>query len=288
MTNPGIRNDLIDLKSKLENIEVNLHDRMNHLDERAQKWSKIDEEIEQIIKTKDVIIRFNIGGKKFSTSLETLAKKKDSLFYKIIGSKSFDLNKEIYIERSPIYFADILEFLRFGLFNQKQYSTYDLTEILLESEYYELSDLSDILKESLRDIKIISYEFSGPYNYGSNIGIIGNNTIDRIEDQSLMFGVVSNYPGWITFELNAECEFEELDIGGYRGNPNYFAQNHGVSANISVSTDNQTWMMTSATIPSGFGDEVKRVRFNQRMRARYVKFHGNAYIGIGYLKFYKI
>ncbi len=77
----GIRDELLVLKGKLELLEKELTDQMMELEVKAEKWAKVDEGAELLIKTKNSVLFLDVGGKKFQTKLDTLLSIRDTLFY---------------------------------------------------------------------------------------------------------------------------------------------------------------------------------------------------------------
>jgi hypothetical protein len=69
------------------------------------------------------IVKLNVGGKRFETTLNTLISHKKSYFYHLLSSNKFkpDKNEEYFLDRSPEYFNDILYYLRTGLMNWNKF-----------------------------------------------------------------------------------------------------------------------------------------------------------------------
>ena len=141
----NIKEDLSTLKNRLESIEGQLEGQMKELEARGKKWMKLDKDIEDLLKIQTEFVTFNVGGKKFGSSVDTLLKTPDTLFYKIIVSKKMDLNEEYFFDRSPTYFPVILDFLRTKKINYKRYTNDELKMLAVEVEYYEVSLLPNIL-----------------------------------------------------------------------------------------------------------------------------------------------
>jgi hypothetical protein len=96
-----IKEDLDKLKNQLLQIEQNLQVDMGILNEKEQKFKSLDEKAAVIINTSaDDIVKLNIGGKRFATTVKTLMTIPDTLFYKIIITKCVDFMKEIFIARN--------------------------------------------------------------------------------------------------------------------------------------------------------------------------------------------
>jgi hypothetical protein len=156
-----LKDDIINLKSKLESIESTLEGQMKDLEVREDKFKKMDNQVGEIIKTQNQIVRLNIGGKKFATTTETLLSVKDTLFYKLILAKHFDLSKEIFFDRSPHMFPYLIDYFRYHKINYTRFNKEQLEELYTEADYYEIGDIADRLDKK-NEIDFISFEFNGP------------------------------------------------------------------------------------------------------------------------------
>jgi hypothetical protein len=282
----GLKDELINLKGKLENLEEELTNQMMALEIRAEEWHKKDEEVEALMKAKkDAIITLNIGGKLFQTKLETLLSVKDTIFYAMI-LKKLDITKEIFIDRKSKYFHHILSYLRNKKFSGKDLSSADLEYILEDAEFYEVQDMIDIITEMRREIKYVSFESSGTYlSGGTQAGTNNIDDLNNFEDKTCMRGICTNYPGWIILELNRECEWEDAEVGGWKGNTNIYASSNGSGSSIMTSMDKVNWTTVGA-IPSQFGNGPTPVKCT-RSKCKYVKFNSTSYLGIGFFQIKK-
>jgi hypothetical protein len=280
----GLRDELLGLKTKLEDLEAELTNQMLELEVKAEEWHKRDEEVEETIKkNKNQVITLNVGGKKFQTKLETLLSMKDTLFSKIFLSGRLDLNKEIFIDRSYFLFHYILSYLR----NKKLISTalnnQQIDELMEEASFYEIQELIDILEEMKREIKYVKFESSGTYVSGTiTAGTNNIEDLNNFEDRSMMKGICCSYGGWIILELIREAEFEEFEVGGWGGNPNIWGPSNGASATVLTSIDKATWI-TVGSLPSNYGAMIQNVKVT-RSKAKWIKFQCSSYLGIGYFK----
>jgi hypothetical protein len=101
-----------------------------------------------------------------------------------------------------------------------------------------------------------------------------------------MKGVCAGSPGWIIVEMKRECEFEEMEIAGWKGNSTIWYCENGSGANILTSMDKEKWTQVG-NIPSGYGSKIAKVKVKKSF-AKYIKFQYTSYIGIGYLNIKKI
>ena len=209
----ALKGDLLLLKSKLENIETELEGQMKDLEIREEKWKKMDEAVNEIIKNKNEIIQLNIGGKVFATKIETLLSLKDTLFYKMILSKKIDLKEEIFFDRSPKMFPYILDFIRYKKINYKRFSSHELNALRIEADYYEITEIYEYLEAMCQEIEFINFEVSGIYSYNGQTA--GTQRVEDLKDRSMTKGICAT--NTITIELNNELEFDEIEIAGWSG-----------------------------------------------------------------------
>jgi hypothetical protein len=279
---------LSDLKDKLNLLETPLVNQLRDLDKRGIKWFQYDIKKEKMIKENadTKVIYINVGGKQFHTTLLTLLNHPDTLFFNLIITDQWDINEELFIDRSYKYFNIILSYLRNKQVNVNTYKDEEIIDMIKEAKFYQLNQLATFLEHDSKEITYVSFEFSGEYR-SSNL-LAGTNNIDDLnnfEDRSCMKGICTNYTGWITLELSRDVEFDQIEIGGYRGNTNIYASSNGSGASIKTSLDKSTWA-TVGTIPSSYGNSV--VLHNVTLsKARYVKFEHNSYLGIGYFRILK-
>jgi len=90
------------------------------------------------------IVKLNVGGKKFETSLDTLKSLKGTYFYALFSS-NYLIEDEYFIDRDPTHFMAILNFLRTKKIILSKYSAPALEEIFEEAKYYSIEPLVKIL-----------------------------------------------------------------------------------------------------------------------------------------------
>ena len=281
----GLRDELFVLKGKLELLEKELTDQMMELEVKADKWAKVDEEAENIVKTNNHIVYLDVGGKKFQTKLETLVSIRDTLFYKLVLDHKIDITKEIFIDRSNEYFHIILSFLRNKKVNLQGFKTKQLKSILEEAIFYEMSDLIANLEESMSQVFVVNFEVNGVYNSGGRQA--GTQNVDHInnhEDRTLKNGICATSPGRITLELNREVEFDEIEIAGWAGDTGIWATSNGSNARILTSTNKTTWT-DIGTVGNNYSN-ISKIKV-KKTKAKYIKFEANSYVGIGFLRIIK-
>lgn len=283
MVESNIKTDLDGLTEKLENLEENVNEKVAELNERELRWKKLDEEVENIRKNHNQIVKFNVSGEHFATRTDTLLRVKDTLFYKIVMTKKFDLSQEIFIDRSNKHFGLILNYLRYDRINYAKLSSDDFEELKTEADYYELIDVVNYLEERLREPVFVNFTFSGPYNSGGVT--VGTNKLEDMADRNLNTGICANSPGWIIFELNQEFEISSVEVGGFTGNTSLWGASNGSGASIQTSTDNVSYS-TVGSVPSTFSNSIVQVTLN-KSKVKYIKVNHSSYLGLGYFKVFK-
>lgn len=281
-------NDLKKLKEKLEEIDKDIKFQSTNIGVRDRCWDLMQDAIQkttEVNKNKQDRIKINCGGKRFTTTKQTLLSAKSSLFEAIVNDPDFDLTQELFFDRSPDFFSAILEYIRTGFINYKLFKKEERKKLLEEAKYYQVIGIIQYLEERLKEIDIVSFEFSGAYTYKGETA--GTNLLEDIKNEDLSVGAIcATSPGSITFKLNSDWEIKELQVGGYKGNSKLWYPENGSGAQILTSDDGKEWKKVGK-IPSGYGKETKTVKLTTSV-ARYVKFTHSSYLGISYLKIVKI
>jgi hypothetical protein len=157
-----------------------------------------------------------------------------------------------------------------------------MDELYEEAKFYEVSELVDLLDEEKREVTYVRFEFSGAY---STAGTNKIEDLNNFEDKSMMKGICTNTPGWIIFELNREVEFDEIEVGGWKGNSGIWASSNGSGSQILTSCDKSTWV-NIGTIPGDYANNVTKVKVTCT-KGKYVKFNHTSHLGIGYFRILK-
>ena len=279
-----LKEDLVTLKARLELIESQLEGEMKALEVRESKWNKLDKEVDKIIDTNDQVIKFNVSGQCFATRMSTLNSVPDTLFHKVVNSKDLDLKKPIFFDRSPCVFQALLDFLRTKTINYKTFNKYELVELFQEADYYEVEEIANYLRERTKDVECIKCETSGNYTYKGKTA--GTGRYQDLKDKTLKKGICTGSPGWIILDLNSDWEFEEMEVGGYTGDPELWYSGNGSGAAIETSMDRKTWTKVGS-IPSNYANAITKVKC-KKSQAKYVRFNHTSYLGIGYVNITKI
>jgi hypothetical protein len=266
------------LKSQLEELEKKLTVDKVVYEERESKNAEMETRAKEIMAQQDNIVRLNVGGKKFATTLETLNSARDTLFWSMIYTKKFDLTKEIFFDRNPEMFPYILDYLRYKKLNLKRFTPEELQILADDVEYYQLLDLEKILCVITKEITILKMEVSSFYPN------IGSTDFKVLNDKSLQTGVCTNSPGWIIFELDAIHRIKEMQIGGFTGDSGWiYSAGYGSGGGIETSMDKTKWDNVG-TIPTGFGQTIVTVPLRETI-GKYIKLTSTSWLGLGYLKF---
>lgn len=282
----SLKEELYKLKNRLETIEEQLTSQSNEIESREGKWAKIEPNLNYVIGTQGDRIKLNIGGKLFTTSVNTILTIRDSFLARLIESGKVDLKEELFFDRTPKVFPLILNFYRYKKIEYKKLSKNDLILLKDDAEYFAISEISNFLTEKLKEPEIVSMETGGEYIFKGNV--VGTNKFSDLNDKNLSSGVCSTSPGKIIVELNTEYDIKSLDIGGYSGDSANWYPDNGANAKIFFSTDKIKWEEVGK-VPSGFGKAIKNVKLSKGSKAaKYIKFESNSYLGLGYIKAYKV
>jgi hypothetical protein len=143
MLSNSLKNDLLGLKSKLENLEKDLEStgavssKIPEEDKKVKKIVNTEEKIKELLDS-DRIIKLNIGGKVFQTKVSNLLFYKDSLFFHTLLESNGA--KELFFDRSYNNFNLILDFLRNKKFNFMKLTKFEIEDLNEEIEFYKLTD----------------------------------------------------------------------------------------------------------------------------------------------------
>lgn len=279
----SLKDELITLKDRLETIEGQLSGQMKEIEERESKWKRLDPVIDSIVDSQNEIVKLNVGGKRFSTSVSTLKKVKGSFFEKLLSSGKVDYNEEIFFDRSPQVFPYLLDYLRTNQIDYKKFNDDQLAILMDDAEFFGIGKVYQDLIGRFEEIEFVDFEQGKTYTYGGKTA--GTARLKDLQNKNMKGGICSDAPGFIIIELNHEYEINQLEVGGFRGNPSLWSVENGAGAGIYTSTDRTKWKRVGE-IPSGYGTTIAKVKLTTS-RAHYIKFESKSYVGIGYLKLFK-
>jgi len=270
---------LMGIKTRLEKIESNLAKQSQQIDDREEKWVKMENNIRQYKLNDSQRVKLNIGGEIFVSCVNTLLREPNTLFTKLLESNKLNLEEEIYIERRADLFKILLNYLRTGDFNYKSYSKQTLIDLKEEADFFNIFKIYNEIHDLTRDIELVKMEYSGDYTFKGQTA--GTQKLEDLSNKDLKTGVCAKSPGFIIVELNGCWEFEEVDIGGFNGNTTLLYPGNGSGSKIYTSKDKITWESVGS-ISSGYASKIVTVKL-KKSQGRYIKFEHTSYVGLGYL-----
>jgi hypothetical protein len=280
----SLKNDLLGLKNRLEEIESHIDVKTAELQVRVEKWNILEPSVKNVIALNKnrKLITIDVDGKRFTTFKETLLSCKNSIFERLIESNN--LANELFVDRSPKYFPVILEFIRTKKIDYSRFKEEELKKLKEEADFYNIEKICEYLEDRCKDVEFVDFDFSGCYSFNDKIA--GTNNVEDLTDPSMMKGICTHTEGIIIIEFNNEWDFKEIEIGGWKGNADLWYNANGAGAKIETSLDKKTWKYVG-NIPSSFGNKPAIAKLT-KSTGRYIKFTHNSYLGIGYLKVKKI
>lgn len=198
-----IKEDLLDLKLKMEMVESDFTSRLRNLEQKESIHLENDKKIELIVKEKgNNFITVNVGGKNFKVKLSTLIKCKDSYFYIMFVKlllQTDEIPNFIFIDRNYTYFALILDYLRHEKLSLVGYNKVQREDIKDEMNFYGL----ELFKRGSNEIEI---------EWDQKLSKNGNCTVDQLDSRNLRVHSNSCYCHFLTNKLftteNFIIEFE--------------------------------------------------------------------------------
>lgn len=204
MLTGNLKQDLIGLKSKLEDLEKILETEKNPQglsnspseNKQIKKFANSDEKISDLLSNKQVI-KLNIGGKEFMTNSSNLLYFKDSLFAKTL-LESGPNTKELFFDRSFRSFKHILNFLRDKKINLKKLNQFEREDLFEECEFYGINEEINIKKK-------LEYDLS----WDTALSKEGACSIDSDDPRKLKVHSTSCYTHFVT---NREWKDENITV----------------------------------------------------------------------------
>jgi hypothetical protein len=280
------KNELTLLKSKIDLISSQYETNFKDIEEREARLRKIGEKVNEILHSKgNYIVKLNVGGQIFMTRVSTLLSNStnDTLFHELFSSFSNN-SEEVFIDRSPVLFSFILDFLRTKNINTKRLRKEELfDEFRAEAEYYGITDIINQFGAkknlgSVTEVKFTKVEVNRWYNNSTEYGSGPNDLMNK----NLNRAFLTDSPGVITVHFDNEVEFEEMEVGGFTGDGDWvLANGWGCGAKILTSVDGNTWELVGI-LPTGFGERIIPATV-KRSSARYLKLQHHTWMAIGYL-----
>jgi len=154
----NLERDLTNFDLLTKKIEEGIKNRIAVLNQHYDSM-KQDHPIIQIFDNKIIL---DVGGELFRTTVEVVTSE-ESLFTSMFSGRIFvepdPFDGSYFIDRSPQYFAYILEYLRYGkIRGLKQVDKFDKEGILTEAYFYELNAMAEYLGGKKKNAKVFEYE----------------------------------------------------------------------------------------------------------------------------------
>jgi hypothetical protein len=274
-----IKDDITNIREKLEAIESKLKNQMIEFEVREDIWGDLEKKSQIILDGQKSIIDLNIGGTKYKTTRQTLLSHRDTLFSKLITAEGFDLKEEVFIDRPSRFFPLILDYLREGKIDYVKMGKYQLNLLHDEVQYYGITELDKELQEFKLEISLVKLEISAPFKYNNQV--LGTNTLEDLKVANNTTGVCVASPGWIIVELDRIWDISEIEVCGFQGkNTGAWGINNGANARILTSVDGASWVDVGA-LPAKL-QQIQKVKL-VNARGKYIKFNINGNLGLGYL-----
>ena len=189
----SLLDDLLGLKSKLENIEKEVSLQTSEQKQEATievNTVDVEQRCEDYLATKDQIILLNIGGKIFQTKEATLLSFKDSLFYSLImkhKNENSEIPKELFFDRGATYFPLLLNYLRNQKISLKKFNKLEKEEIIKELDYYGMGEILKVNKKQSIDLE-----------WDSTLSKVGMSTVNIQEPSKIRIHSTTCYTHFVT------------------------------------------------------------------------------------------
>jgi hypothetical protein len=275
------KEEIVGLKGSLECIEKNFHIKLKDVEEKQSNFQKMDEQLNELTKTKDNIVLLNIGGEIFKTKISTLLSKRDTLFYNLVRTNLENGTEmhQIFFDRPNQHFNFILDYLRTGTYSFKDFSHFEIEDLFTECEYYGLTEIVEALDEKINAVLFVNMQTAPKFK------TFKNNLENLYDKKNLKNGVCVTSPYNIIIEFNKEHQITGMEVSGCANTEKGWSPTNGFNAEVFASLDNNIWTKVG-NLPSDHGAKIQFVKLTP-CRAKYVKFQHSYYLGLGYVKFTK-
>lgn len=272
--------------SKLENLEIALKEKVDNFELNVKKF---DSEENQILNIKEKFkfkkIRFDVLGKKYSTTVETLVSIKDSFFYNLILNKKFEElekiieNEEIiYLNSDPKMFNYILEFLRFKELNIQNLTKKEKEILANECRFYNLHGIKDLITEFyITPLKIENVEFNNPDQKFSKYQVVKND-FEKLNNLKPALGssalkpseglIIQAYKSCL-IELEEDSLIHSIDYKQISENPD-IKLGTDYTVNILASLDNINFEFLQ-TVNGETVAAVRTIKLKRLVKAKFIK-----------------
>lgn len=276
---------LSNIDEAFKNYEQDVNKLYNDMIEETKKNNKIEEINRELQNKPDYnskILRFIVSGKQINILMKTILEKNSTVFYYMILLGKINVDKEIFIERDSFSFEIIIDFLKYGEINVDNYDNFTLKKLKEECDFYEVHELSDILKSNLEIVKFVRLEMSSKSTISKCLNSLPE--INRFE-QSRYSGITTDKGNsFIILEFDRECYVKKIMLSTFNKFTTY-PSTYGVGSKIFLSSDMIKWKQINA-ISHEAAKEIVTIEVNDTFneKARYIKFTNDSHIGIGCIR----
>ena len=123
---------------------------LQHVEETKQKLQQEREDRESLAKSLNQAqlpehVRLNVGGERFATSRANLQRYENSFFSALFSGRwETNLEEEIFIDRSPLLFGRVIDFLRGDQTVAEDLNEMDRERLANEADFYQLHGLMKV------------------------------------------------------------------------------------------------------------------------------------------------
>lgn len=124
-----------------------LQDQQARLDAQAKELRDFDNKLGELQRGKP--IRLNVGGTFFAATPEHLCQREPKSFFAVLFSGRWELRLEdgaLFIDRSPLVFPLVLEYLRGGELDASELTKNQLRLLRADADFYQLDGLLDFFR----------------------------------------------------------------------------------------------------------------------------------------------
>jgi len=223
---------------------------------------------------------FDVGGKRFATSVSTLTKFEHTYFYALISSNiEPDDDGCYFIDRNPKYFGVILDFLRTSEVNLEGYTDRELHDLQKEMDYYQIV----LPEESIPDPGVGSLDFT--ISHSSTYPLPGcDNSMNVLFDNCSTTGLCLRSDCWLIADFGKKVRLSYIKVQGYHANSKAWAQSNGNGTLIYMLDNCNRWVRTTKVL-TGLGNTTP-TDIPLEVTTTRIKFVCSSYLGLSCLLFF--
>jgi hypothetical protein len=132
--------------ASVKQYDKNLEKERKSNQDILDKYNRVAKRIKLSEHSNYDVVTINVGGRTFSTFRETLMRFESTYFYALLNSGNFNPGPDgsYFIDRSPIHFELIMDYLRSGEFSKGKLKRCEMEELRKELDYYLLPMPQDL------------------------------------------------------------------------------------------------------------------------------------------------